>query len=142
MPAASTHLSESPVRQGRRSRRWNLELIATGAAVCVALALGVLVSSTEPARVDRLTVTNPSEYPIRVQVGTSPLIDVEAGTSREYRNVFDQGEQWVVTFSSQDIEAGTIEFDRSTLADDDWIIVIPEYIIVILRDAPIAPRSG
>lgn len=142
MPGASTNLTESPVRGERQRRRWNFELIAMGAAACVVLAVGVLMLSAEPARVDQLTVTNPSEYQIRVQLGDSPLIDVEARTSRQYRNVFDQGEQWVFTFSSQSIEAGTIEIDRSTLANNNWTIVIPEYIIETLREAPIQPGSG
>lgn len=142
MPGSSTHLTESPVREERQRKRWNLELIAIGVAACVAVAVGVLMLSSEPERVDQLTVTNPSEYQIRVQLGDSPLIDVEAGASRQYRDVFDQGEQWVFTFSSQSIEAGTFEIDRATLANTNWTVVIPEYIIETLRDAPIEPGSG
>lgn len=137
MPGASIQLTETP--KHRTSGRWSDETIAVVVSVCVAFAAGLLMMSIEPARVDQLSVTNPSEYQTSVRVGNSPLADVQAGTSRQYRDVFDQGERWVFTFASQGIEAGTIEIDRSVLADNNWSIVIPNDIIDSLRSAPIEP---
>jgi hypothetical protein len=139
MPGASTRLTETPTRGRRRSWRWNDETIAVVVSVCVAFAVGFLMMAIEPGRIDRLSVTNPSEYQIRIRVGDSSLGDVEAETSRQYLDVFDQGDQWVLTFASQSIEAGAIEIDRSVLADNDWSVVIPNDIIETLRAAPIEP---
>lgn len=95
--------------------------------------------AAEPARVDQLSVTNPSEYQIRVRVGNSTVADVEAETSRQYCDVVDQGQRWVFTFAGQSVEAGTMEIDRSALADNDWTVVIPNNVIETLRAAPIEP---
>jgi hypothetical protein len=142
MPGASTRLTERPTRGRRRRWRWNDEVIAVVVSVCVAFAAGLLMMAIEPARIDRLSVTNPSEYQIRVLVGNSALGDVEAETTRQYRDVFDQGDRWVLTFASQSIEAGTIEIDRSVLADNNWTVVIPNDIIETLRAAPIEPAAA
>lgn len=139
MPGASTRLTETSTRGPRQRRRWNDETIALIVSVAVALGAGLFMMKSEPARIDRLSVTNPSEYQIRLAVGNSKLGYVDAEASREYRDVFDQGDRWVLTFASQSIEAGTIEVDRSVLADNNWTVVIPNDIIEILRAAPIEP---
>lgn len=139
MPGGSTRLTETPTRGPRQRRRWNDETIALIVSVAVALAAGLFMMKSEPARIDRLSVTNPSEYQIRLGVGNSRFGYVDAESSREYGDVFDQGERWVLTFASQSIEAGTIEVDRSVLADNNWTVVIPNDIIEILRAAPIEP---
>lgn len=139
MPGASTRLTETTTRGLRQRRRWNDETTALIVSVCVAFAAGLLMMTIEPARIDQLSVTNPSEYQIRIRVGDSSLGDIEPETSRQYRDVFDQGERWALTFASQSIEAGTIEIDRSVLADNNWTVVIPNNIIEILRAAPIEP---
>jgi hypothetical protein len=139
MPGASTRLTETATPGRRRRRRWDDEAIALVVSVCVAFAVGLFMMATEPARIDRLSVTNPSEYQIRLRVGSSALGDVEAETSRQYPNVFDQGDRWVLTFASQSVEAGTIEIDRSVLANNNWTVVIPDDIIETLRAAPIEP---
>jgi hypothetical protein len=136
MPSGSTRLTETPLRSIRR-RRWNDEVIAVIVSVGVAVVAGVLMIAAEPARVDQLSVTNPSDYQIQLRVGHSTLVDVEAGSSRQYRDVFDQGERWVFAFASQSVEAGTIEIDRSVLADDNWTVVIPDDIVDTLRAGPI-----
>lgn len=139
MPGASTRLTETTTRGPRQRRRWNDETTALIVSVCVALAAGFFMMTIEPARIDQLSVTNPSEYQIRIRVGDSSLGDIEPETSRQYRDVFDQGQRWALTFASQSIEAGTIEIDRSVLADNNWTVVIPNNIIEILRAAPIEP---
>lgn len=139
MPGASTRLTETPTRGPRQRRRWNDETIAVIVSVCVAFAVGLFMMAIEPARIDRLAVTNPSEYQIRIRAGNSSLGDVEAETNRLYPDVFDQGDRWVLSFASQSIEAGAIEVDRSVLANNNWTVVIPDDIIEILRAAPIEP---
>lgn len=139
MSGASTRLTETPTRGPRQRRRWNDETIAVIVSVCVTFTVGLLMMTIEPARIDRLAVTNPSEYQIRVRVGNSSLGDVLAQTNRQYSDVFDQGDRWALSFASQSIEAGTIEIDRSVLANNNWTVVIPDDIIEILRAAPIEP---
>jgi hypothetical protein len=139
MSGASTRLTETPTLGPRYRRRWNDETIALIVSVCVAFGAGLFMMKIEPARIDQLSVTNPSEYQIRLSVGDSDLGVIEPETSRQYRDVFDQGDRWVLTFASQSIEAGTIEIDRSVLADNNWTVVIPNDIIAILRAAPIEP---
>ena len=142
MPGASTRLTETPTRGPRQRRRWSDETIALIVSVCVAFAVGLFMMAIEPARVDQLSVTNTSEYQIRIRVGDSVLGDVEAETIRQYPDVFDQGNRWVFTFASQSVAAGTIEIDRTTLANNNWTVVIPNDIIETLRAAPIEPPPG
>jgi hypothetical protein len=141
MADPSTQLTATALRGRRPRRRWNDEVIAVVTSVCVALAAGLLMMAAEPTRVDRLSITNPSEYQIRIRAGNSTLTDVEAGTSRQYQDIFDQGQRWVFAFASQSVEAGTIEIDRAVLADNDWTVVIPENVIEALRAAPIEPAT-
>ena len=139
MAGPSTQLTETSLRGERPRWRWTDETIAAIAPVCVAFVVALTMIAAEPARVDQLTVTNPSEHEVRVSVGNVQLADVQAGTSRRYRAVLDQGQRWVFTFASQSVEAGAIEVDRSVLAADDWTVVIPDDIIATLRAAPIEP---
>ena len=139
MSGASARLTETPLRRRRARWHWNDEVVAVVVSACMAFGAGLLMMATEPARVDQLSITNPSEYQIRVRVGNSTLADVDADTSHQYRDVFDQGQRWVFTFASQSVEAGAIEIDRSVLANNNWVVVVPDDVIDTLRAAPIEP---
>lgn len=142
MAGPSTQLTETALHGRRPRRRWNDEVVAVVASVCAAFAAGLLMMAAEPIRVDQLSVTNPSEYQIRIRIGNSTLTDVDAETTHRYEDVFDQGQRWVFTFASQSIEAGTIEIERSVLASNNWTVVIPDNIIETLRAAPIEPAPA
>jgi hypothetical protein len=139
MPGPTTQLTETSLRGKRPRWRWTGETVAAIVSVTVALVAGLVMTAAEPARVDQLSVTNPSDHEIGVRVGNLQLADVQAGTTRQYRGVFDEGQRWSFTFASQGIEAGAIEIDRSELAGDDWTVVIPDDVIDTLRAAPIEP---
>jgi hypothetical protein len=139
MPGPTTQLTETSLRGQRPRWRWTDETVAAIVSVTVALVAGLVMTAAEPARVDQLSITNPSDHEIRVRVGNLQLADVQAGTTRQYRGVFDEGQRWTFTFASQGIEAGAIEIDRSELAGDDWTVVIPDDVVHTLRSAPIEP---
>ena len=139
MPGPTTQLTETSLRGKRPRWRWTDETVAAIVSVTVALVAGLVMTAAEPARVDQLSVTNPTDHEIGVRVGNQQLADVQAGTIRRYDGVLDQGQRWVFTFASQGIEAGAIEIDRSELAGADWTVVIPDDVVDTLRSAPIEP---
>lgn len=145
MNGAATQTFEAPMRD-RRTRRWNDEVVSVIIAVVVTSIIGVLMSAS-PARVDVVSVSNPSEYRIGVRVGSAPdtlpiaLGLVDPGTTRPSRGLLDQGSEWVFAFSSQGVEAGTVTVSRADLEASGWSIEIPGSVVEVLRSAevPVPP---
>jgi hypothetical protein len=120
-------------------------LAAAGVAVVV-LAVGVWAAERvfePPATVD-VTVDNPTEYDLHVQVRSRggsvlPLGEVQAGSATTFDEVIDQGEAWVFEFSYAGAEATPLESARSELEATDWRVRIPERAAAELRRAGIEP---
>ena len=96
------------------------------------LILLVLAACAGPApTVDRVTIRNPTDYDIHVDVtgserdGWLPLAIVEHGSETVVHDVIDQGARWTFRFVHEGDEAGEISFPRSELKRDGWRVEIP-----------------
>ena len=114
--------------------------------IMVALAAGVilalrLVGLGESATYRTLTVENPSQYIVNIEVTSASRdgwFDV-GSVKRENRQTFeelvDPGEQWMFRFSYGGIHGGELMVSRDRLAHDGWAITVPAEVTERLREA-------
>ena len=121
------------------------DAIAITIALLVIIVLGAFVLDG-PARVHRLTLDNPSEFEVAVDVssgphgGYVPLAVLGVNTTRDYQDVLDQGRTWVFRFRSQGRQADIVTVTREQLAAANWTMTVPDAAIQQLRQAG-APAS-
>lgn len=120
------------------------------AAIVVASVFAVSIGSfvlRGPAFVDEVSVTNPNEYDIGVQVtggdreGWMAMTTVSQRAAKTTVHVIDQGEAWVFRFRAQGREGGELRVERGDLEQTGWTVTIPDEVIQHLRDlgAPPSP---
>lgn len=121
--------------------------------VAVALVGGLIVAvmaalvAPEPARVDRLTVVNPSPYEMVVDVrgadggGWLSLGFIEQHTTSALKEVLDQGQAWTFRVKAQGRQGGTFTLTRAHLDTSGWRLTVPPRIVTALREAG-APPNG
>ena len=132
---------EAPARIGR-----DIALLAAGAALAVALILGVLAAVRSPGYVDHVTITNPTPYPVDVYVtsgeGTSRLGlgPVSSGERHTFTSVVDQGDRWVLHVSSAGTDGGAVAVDRASLQRHDWVVTIPDRVSSMLAAGGATPQ--
>jgi hypothetical protein len=96
-----------------------------------ATATVVVACSGVPPTVDRITIANPTEYEIDVEVrghdrdGWLPLAIVEARTEDVTEDVIDQGAVWIFRFIHHGDPIDEIRLTRSALERDGWRVEIP-----------------
>jgi len=117
----------APPRLGRE-----IALLAVGGLVALAVILGVSAAVEGPSYVDRLTIHNPTPYPVEIQVaddGRDACLDlgpVSPGERHTFSTVVDHGDQWVVRISSAGIDGGQLEVNRDGLERRGWVVTIPD----------------
>jgi hypothetical protein len=100
--------------------------------VALAVILGVSAAVEGPSYVDRLTIHNPTPYPVEIQVaddGRDAWLDlgpVSPGERHTFSTVVDHGDRWVVRISSAGIDGGQLEVNRDGLERRDWVVTIPD----------------
>jgi hypothetical protein len=110
-------------------------IIALGVVAAVATFWLVLRIVEPPATVPRLVLVNPSPVDVEIDVsrapgaGTLDLGHLSAGETRTIRDVIDQGNTWVVDFSSARGRLGAVEVGRAELARNDWTIHLPAALV-------------
>ena len=131
---------------------WREQPSLLGDAVVILLAglialLGVAVLDQRPTRLDQLTVDNPSDYELIVEVhgaepGWMPLATVGPHKSVPVTGPIDQGDTWYVRFSGQGRVLDPIVVRRDDLRDNGWHLAIPDLVGAQLRDqgAPASPQ--
>lgn len=131
-----THL---PTLQEDRRRRVDRELVLVAAAAVVAVLLGWAV--TRPAaKVDRLTVENPTPWELTVELGTgepgewTTLAVVPPGDSRTVRDVLEQGGTWALRFGVAGRDSEVVRVSRSDLRGDGWKVTVPRSAAEAFRD--------
>ncbi len=130
--------------RGRPSSLLQHDLAAVLAAGLIAAALCTLLLR-EPARVEQLTVTNPTEYELTIQARSGPdrawmpVAVVSPGTSVMALDVIDQGETWSFRLTGQGRDAGTLDVSGAQLRDGGWRLAVPTAIGDRLRDDGAAP---
>jgi hypothetical protein len=108
--------------------------------------IGVLLAP-EPARVDRLTVVNPSPYEMAIDVrgpaggGWLSLGFIEEGTTTDVQEVLDQGRAWSFRVKAQGREGGTFTLTRARLEVTGWRLTVPARITAALQAAGVPPNG-
>jgi hypothetical protein len=116
------------------------DFVAIGLAVVAVMVIGLVILQ-EPARVGSLTLSNPSQYDVVVDVTSKdraswlPLAVVDVGTTREYQEVLDQGDTWVFRFRAQGADGGETAVSRKDLVAAGWKYTIPNDVIQRLQAA-------
>jgi hypothetical protein len=132
----------APTRLGR-----NVVAVIGGGLLAFAVVLGVSQALQGPGLVDRVTIDNPTPYPLEIEVaggrGDSGLTlgPVSAGGRHAFESVVDQGDQWVVRVSSARSDGGEVVLRRSELERSNWVVTIPEAVGSKLADNGALPRT-
>ena len=117
------------------------------AAVGAVLLVAVLMVPAQrlPSFADRITVANPTDYHVEVDVRGGPgqswfsLGGYGRDSARTSFQVLDQGRRWVFRFSSGGREAGEVIVTRAQLQENRWRITIPEEVGERLADQGVLP---
>lgn len=114
----------------RRTLGTGLAALALGLAAALVLAF-VAGLSSGPATVPRLTIENPTDYALAVEVrpATDPAW-TSAGSVRQrstavVQEVVDQGDVWIFRFDSQGRSGGELHLTRAELEGSGWRVVVP-----------------
>lgn len=99
----------------------------------------------QPDRLDHLTVSNPTEYELFVEVrgnqpGWMPLAIVSPRTDARLASPIDPGGTWTLRFHSQGETSETIDVRRADVQARDWRLEVPDVVAEQLRAAG-APAS-
>lgn len=136
-----------PMLQEDRRRRVDRELVLVAAAAAIAVLLGWAVT-TPPAKVDRLTVENPTPWELTVELGSgsagewTTLAVVPPKDSRTVRDVLEQGDTWALRFGVGGRDSDVIRVSRPDLRGDGWKVTVPRSVAESFRsqDVPTTPR--
>lgn len=141
MPDTTT-VEDPPTR--RRPPTWRLGAVVLSVLVVAGLAL-VALTVQDPARVDRMSVVNPTDYELSVVVDTGsstrPLALVPAGETYELTDVLDEGDTWTLGFAAQGVDAGTVTVERGD-PDADFEVVVPDEVGERLEAEGVVPVAG
>ncbi len=102
----------------------------------------------DPDVVARVTIDNPSSLDVNVDVRPSSdgsrlaLAAVTPNAETTTRDVLDQGDEWVFSFSSGGVEGGTLRVSRAELAAAGWRVVVPDHVIARLQTGAFVPAYG
>jgi hypothetical protein len=92
-----------------------------------------------PPVVDRITIENPTDYDITVDVSNREgRYWMSAGTLRrrsteDLEQIIDQGEAWILRFRAQGEEGGQLRLTRDELRAARWRIRVPDSVIEELQ---------
>jgi hypothetical protein len=131
----------APTRLGR-----NVAALVVGGLVAAAVLLGGTWALEGPDRVDRVTIDNPTPYPLEVEVAGSgdarlALGPVAAGDRHAFVSVVDQGDRWIVHVTSARSDGGEFAVNRAALERADWVITIPDSVTTKLGAAGATPDT-
>ena len=109
-------------------------------AVCAA-AVGLLGPRLlgGPVFVDEVSIVNPSEYDVHVEVsgaGEEGWMSITTATKRSTtaaQAVIDQGATWVFRFSTQGRGGGEVRISRPDLRRDAWGVRVPDTVMDAFR---------
>jgi hypothetical protein len=132
-----------PVRTSRH--RWLVDSDIVPVVAAAAIAIGVAFAFLhDPAMIDAVAVSNPTDYDIAVAVrgtdgGWMPMSTATRNTTTTVNNVLDQGDTWTFRFTAQGKPAGELHIERDALEAAGWAIEIPPTTESILRAAGAQP---
>jgi hypothetical protein len=131
MGRSNSTVTSRPV-DNRRSFDWLGPVLVAILTAIAMLALSRPVQ--EPAVVSRVTIVNPSDALVDVDVsddgsGWMPLSIMEPQSPVTVRDVIDPGDEWVFRFSVAGEPIGEVRRTRDALARDGWRIEMPQSVI-------------
>lgn len=136
-----------PYRWRSRVRNvFDTDLAAIVVSLVLALSIGTFVVRG-PAFVHQVSVTNPSEYDVGVQVsggnrdGWMAVTTASRHSTTTTVDVVDQGDVWIFRFTAQGREGGDLRVARHDLEQAGWTVTVPDEVIEHLRNvgAPLPP---
>jgi hypothetical protein len=133
------------------------DAVAIVIAIVGVMVVGIVLLSG-PARVGHLTVDNPTDYDLSIQLAPStngawlPFAVVGQRSTREFQDVTDQGDTWVFHFRAQGQDGGDLMLTKADLQAAGWHITVPATVVTQLQqlgtpaspctDADCAARAG
>jgi hypothetical protein len=141
MRAAETP-TETPPRRVRR-RPWDNTTSCVVLAAVVTLMISAFVPRL-PKTVDRLTVSNPSEFNVLVEVSDGDARGWTAASTARHdgENVIDQGDAWTLRFTIGSIAGDPVPLSRDELVSSGWYVEVPQAVIDHARNAGVAPAGS
>jgi len=142
-----------PSRADRPARSFGRFVQADAVAIVIAIAsvllIGVLFMGG-PARVDHLTITNPTDYDLSIQLASDangaslPFAVIGQRSTREFHGVLDQGDNWLFRFRAQGQDGGDVTISRSELASAGWQLTVPASVLTQLQQlgVPTSPCTS
>jgi hypothetical protein len=121
-----------------------VRVAATAAGALASIVLTQFLVA-DPARVDELTVRNPTEYPMYLSLAgaegssPSPLMVVGAGGTVVMTDVLDPGPTWRLSMTAQGRDAGVMKLERAQVLAAGGLIVVPDSAAQRLRADGVAP---
>ena len=115
-------------------------MVVAGAAAIPLMAL-LLSASRTPSYVDEVTVVNPHQWDVGVEVtgaqrdGWLGMGTVDRTASHGFAQVIDQGKHWVFRFSYAGVDGGELVVPRSELEASGWKVTVPEHFAERMRAA-------
>lgn len=107
-------------------------LVGAGVAAVIVVAMAFVPALQLPSYVDRLTVSNPTEYGLEIDVsdpsrdGWLALGGFSPVAKRTVYEVIDHGNNWVFRFRYGSQEMGQVAMTRQTLARAGWQLTVPK----------------
>lgn len=134
----------SIARPSRRARSKPTSLIGIAVLVAAGIAVAVVAMTAlrEPSRVD-VTIENPTDFDFNVRVSPADggsslgLGQIPARSTEQFRDVNDQGEEWLIELSYGGVEAGEMTVSGSSI--ESTPIVVPDSAAEALRRAGFKP---
>ena len=119
------------------------DLLCVALAALVALGVHMALPPTPPT-FGEITVTNPTDYDIAIQVrgssgGWMALSTVGRHSVATIHDVIDQGDSWTFRLTAQGRSGGDHRLERDELEASGWNFDIEPGVELILRDAGAAP---
>jgi hypothetical protein len=111
--------------------------LLSGAPLAAALLL--LPACSDVSFVGRVTVGNPTDFPVNVEVSGGrgeqwlSLGSAEANSEVTTRDVVDQGDVWVFRFDYLGAHGARVEMSRADLARAGWRVEVPQTLDEDLR---------
>lgn len=104
-------------------------VVSVAVVLVVAVVLGP--SLRLPHYIARVTLDNPTDYRLEVEVsdvnrsGWLALGEFRRNTSRPAYEVIDQGQRWLFHFSSGGVDGGEVVVSRDELRRSGWKLTVP-----------------
>lgn len=127
--------------------RGEILTVVVAAVGGLALLLVVFSALRLPPFVDAITISNPHEWHVEVEVDGPDrsswigLGGVGRATTHTYRSVIDSGKEWMFRFSYGGRDGGELTLSRAELERGGWKVTVPDEFVRRMRAAGVPPSQ-